>query len=56
MLLLKLVDSNYVFWGGREGYMSLLNTDMETGKTSHGPYASTCRDYARAKVFTELPY
>ena len=24
----KLGGENYVFWGGREGYESLLNTDM----------------------------
>jgi xylose isomerase len=24
-----LGGENYVFWGGREGYQSLLNTDME---------------------------
>ena len=27
-LTIKLGGENYVFWGGREGYMSLLNTDM----------------------------
>ena len=26
---IKLKGENYVFWGGREGYMSLLNTDMK---------------------------
>ena len=26
---IKLNGENYVFWGGREGYMSLLNTDMK---------------------------
>ena len=26
---IKLGGENYVFWGGREGYMSLLNTDMK---------------------------
>jgi xylose isomerase len=25
----RLGGSNYVFWGGREGYMSLFNTDMK---------------------------
>ena len=24
----ELGGENYVFWGGREGYMSLLNTDV----------------------------
>ena len=26
---IKLGGENYVFWGGREGYMSLLNTNMK---------------------------
>jgi xylose isomerase len=26
---ISLGGENYVFWGGREGYMSLLNTDMK---------------------------
>ena len=26
---IKLGGENYVFWGGREGYLSLLNTDMK---------------------------
>ena len=26
---IELGGSNYVFWGGREGYMSLLNTNMK---------------------------
>ena len=32
---IKLGGENYVFWGGREGYMSLLNTDMSRDR-SHG--------------------
>ena len=28
----ELGGENYVFWGGREGYMSLLNTDMKREK------------------------
>ena len=33
---IELNGENYVFWGGREGYMSLLNTDMGRGIRSHG--------------------
>lgn len=33
----ELGGENYVFWGGREGYMSLLNTDMKQRKGAHGP-------------------
>ncbi len=39
----KLGGQNYVFWGGREGYMSLLNTDMKREQDHSGsiPYHST---------------
>ena len=36
---IELGGENYVFWGGREGYMSLLNTDMKRGKGTHGHHA-----------------
>ena len=42
----------YVFWGGREGYMSLLNTDMKREKQHMGTMLQKARDYARAKGFT----
>ena len=41
----------YVFWGGREGYMSLLNTDMKREKQHMGTMLTKARDYARAKGF-----
>lgn len=41
----------YVFWGGREGYMSLLNTDMKREKQHMGTMLQKARDYARAKGF-----
>lgn len=41
----------YVFWGGREGYMSLLNTDMKREKQHMGIMLTKARDYARAKGF-----
>ncbi len=41
----------YVFWGGREGYMSLLNTDMKREKHHMGTMLQKARDYARAKGF-----
>jgi xylose isomerase len=49
---IALGGSNYVFWGGREGYMSLLNTDMkrETGHLAR--FLSMARDYARRNGFT----
>ncbi len=41
----------YVFWGGREGYMSLLNTDMKREKEHLATMLGMARDYARAKGF-----
>ena len=48
---IKLGGENYVFWGGREGYMSLLNTDMGRELDHMGQFLSMCRDYARAQGF-----
>src|SRR3712207_3882369 len=44
--------SNYVFWGGREGYMSLLNTDQKREKEHLATMLAAARDYARSKGFT----
>ena len=41
----------YVFWGGREGYMSLLNTDMKREKEHLATMLGMARDYARGKGF-----
>ena len=41
----------YVFWGGREGYMSLLNTNMKREKQHMGLMLTKARDYARGKGF-----
>lgn len=49
---IKLDGQNYVFWGGREGYMSLLNTDMKREKEHLAQMLTAARDYARAKGFT----
>ncbi|MEZ4925269.1 MAG: xylose isomerase [Saprospiraceae bacterium] len=48
---IKLGGENYVFWGGREGYMSLLNTDMKRELDHMGMFLSKARDYARAQGF-----
>ena len=47
----KLGATGYVFWGGREGYMSLLNTDMKREKEHLAQMLKAARDYARAKGF-----
>lgn len=49
---IKLGGQNYVYWGGREGYMSLLNTDMKREKEHLAQMLTAARDYARAKGFT----
>jgi len=48
---IELGGTNYVFWGGREGYMSLLNTDMKREKHHLGIMLQKARDYGRAKGF-----
>lgn len=48
---MKLGGENYVFWGGREGYMSLLNTDMGRELSHMGIFLGMARDYARGKGF-----
>ena len=48
---IKLGGTNYVFWGGREGYMSVLNTDMKREKEHLAAMLTAARDYARAHGF-----
>ena len=49
---IELGGTNYVFWGGREGYMSLLNTDQKREKEHLAQMLAMARDYARSKGFT----
>ncbi len=48
---IALNGENYVFWGGREGYMSLLNTDMKRELDHMGRFLGMARDYARSQGF-----
>lgn len=48
---IELGGQNYVFWGGREGYMSLLNTDQKREKEHLAKMLTIARDYARARGF-----
>jgi len=48
---IELGGKAYVFWGGREGYMSLLNTNMKREKQHMGMMLTKARDYARSKGF-----
>lgn len=48
---IKLGGENYVFWGGREGYMSLLNTDMGREQDHMARFLHMAKDYARKQGF-----
>ena len=48
---IKLGGQNYVFWGGREGYMTLLNTDQKREKEHLAMMLRMARDYGRSKGF-----
>lgn len=48
---ITLEGENYVFWGGREGYMSLLNTNMKREKEHFARFLHTAKDYARKNGF-----
>ncbi|KFF02221.1 xylose isomerase [Flavobacterium reichenbachii] len=48
---IALGGENYVFWGGREGYMSLLNTDMGRELDHMAQFLTMSRDYARSQGF-----
>jgi xylose isomerase len=46
-----LNGENYVFWGGREGYMSLLNTNMKREQEHFATFLHAAKDYARRNGF-----
>ncbi len=48
---IKLNGENYVFWGGREGYMSLLNTDMKRELDNLATFLHMAKDYGRSQGF-----
>lgn len=48
---IALGGENYVFWGGREGYMSLLNTNMKREVEHLAQFLTIARDYARKQGF-----
>lgn len=49
---IALGGQNYVFWGGREGYMTLLNTDMLREQEHFATFLHASKDYARKQGFT----
>jgi len=48
---IELGGENYVFWGGREGYMTLLNTNMKREQEHLAKFLHTAKDYARKNGF-----
>jgi len=48
---IALGGENYVFWGGREGYMTLLNTNMKREQEHLAKILHMAKDYARAQGF-----
>jgi xylose isomerase len=48
---IALDGENYVFWGGREGYMTLMNTDMKREQEHFAKFLHTAKDYARSQGF-----
>jgi len=51
----KLGASNYVFWGGREGYETLLNTDMKFEQENLARFFHMAVDYAQ-KIGHHVPF
>ena len=49
---IALGGDNYVFWGGREGYTSLHNTDMKRELDHLAMMLTKARDYGRKQGFT----
>jgi xylose isomerase len=50
-ITIKLGGEHYVFWGGREGYSTLLNTDMKRELDHMARFLHMAKDYARAQGF-----
>lgn len=48
---IELGGQGYVFWGGREGYISLLNTDLKREKDHLARFLTMARDYGRTHGF-----
>lgn len=53
---IELGGQGYTFWGGREGYMSLLNTDLKREKEHLATFLRMARDYARSRGFKGVFY
>jgi len=49
----ELGGENYVFWGGREGYETILNTDMRREREQMARFLHMAVEYAKAIGFTD---
>ncbi len=50
-ITIELGGKGYVFWGGREGYETLLNTDMALEQDNYARFLKMAVLYARAKGY-----
>jgi xylose isomerase len=50
---IALDGSNYLFWGGREGYMTLHNTDTKRETEHLAGFLAMARDYGRKQGFNK---
>ncbi len=50
-ITIRLGGTGYVFWGGREGYETLLNTDMEKEQSHYAAFLKMAVSYARKQGF-----
>ena len=53
---IQLGGQGYTFWGGREGYTSLINTDMKQEREQLAAFLHMARDYARSQGFIGALY
>lgn len=53
---IELGGTGYTFWGGREGYMSLLNTNTKKELAHLGRFLNMAKDYGRKQGFTGSYY
>ena len=53
---IQLGGQGYTFWGGREGYCSLINTNMQQEREQMAAFLHMAKDYARAQGFRGALY
>ncbi len=53
---IQLGGQGYTFWGGREGYCSLINTNMQHEREQMAAFLHMAKDYARAQGFKGALY